>query len=443
MSHTRHADPLQDEQIAVVWVPRDQDHQKLRLSRGVLCYIADAKKICLHDGITFGGVMCWNGNLTPQAETKIKGIAPIKVVKDPNTGEFSVDLDLCSVPNATIGTNDVIFCMGGSLRKGPLPTFQQNSAPVATDDTYQVQVNTLLTGNVSTNDLDADGDTLVFTMVTPTAHGTVSLAATGSFTYVPNAGYVGPDTFVYTVSDGNGGVDTATVSINVFAVNVAPNAVNDAFSTPYQTVFNGTVATNDSDPENGPMTFAVTTQPAHGTVTMQTNGTFGYTPAAGYSGTDSFTYTVTDNGGLTDTATVTITVGPNSGTLTANNDGPFRIPGYASYASGALLHTTTFNPLGNDVDSLGRSFQITSASVASGNGTVTHTANQIVFTPTSNTMGAVTVNYTITNSAGQTASAQITGQLGQVHYNSFGNIIIFVEYADGVLTDENGNVVTF
>ena len=58
-------------------------------------------------------------------------------------------------------------------------------------------------------------------------------------------------------------------------------------------------------------------------------------------------------------------------------------------------------------------------------------------------MGAVTVNYTITNSAGQTASAQITGQLGQVHYNSFGNIIIFVEYADGVLTDENGNVVTF
>lgn len=442
MSHTRHVDPLQDEQIAVAWVPKDQDHQKLRLSRGVLCYIADARKICLHDGVTFGGIMCWNGNLTPQAETRIKGIAPIQVVRDPNTGEWVVDLNLCSVPTAPIGTNEVIFCQSGSLRKGALPVVQVNSPPIAVDDSYQVQRNTLLTGVVAANDSDADGDTLVYTMVTPPAHGTASLAATGSFTYVPASGYVGPDTFVYSVSDGNGGTDTATVSIDVFLPNQPPVAVNDTFTTPYQTSFSGTVATNDSDPEGGALTFAVTTQPASGTVVMQANGSFIYTPAAGFSGQITFTYTVTDAQGLTATAVVTGTVGPNAGTLVATNDGPVRFRGYAAGASNSLLLPTIVSPLGNDVDSLGRAFNITNAVVNTGNGTVTFTGTQVTFTPTSNAMENVDITYTITNTAGQTATAHITGLLGQAHYNSFGNIIVFFEYSDGVLTDVNGNIVT-
>lgn len=443
MTYTRNGDDLQQNQISVVWVPRDVDHQKLRLSQGVLAYVADAKKICLHDGLTFGGVLCWNGNLTPPAALSIKGIAPITAVKNTVTGEWTISADLCGVPTAPIGSGNVLFCNGAGLFKGPLPVVDVNSIPVAQDDTYSVVNNTLLSGNVALNDVDANGDPLVFTMVTGPSHGTASLAATGLFTYVPNPGYVGTDTFVYQVDDGKGGIDTAVVTINVTASNSPPVAVNDTFTTPYQTTFNGTVATNDSDPNGDTLTFAAATLPSHGTLTMAANGTFTYVPAAGYSGADSFTYTVNDGNGGTATATVAITVGPNTGTLTANNDGPYRFVGFAS-PPGQLtaMKTLTISPLGNDVDSLGRPFSITAASVLTGNGTVTFTGTQIVFTPTSNVMAPVTISYTITNSAGQTSTAQITGLLGQSRFNSFGNIIVLVEYSDGVLTDGDGNIVT-
>jgi hypothetical protein len=102
------------------------------------------------------------------------------------------------------------------------------------------------------------------------------------------------------------GQTTGTVTI---IDNQSPTAVDDSYTTGLNTPVNGNVLSNDTDPENDPLTVAVATQPANGSVTLYANGPFTYTPNTNFGGPDSFTYTVTDSHGNTSTATVTITVG--------------------------------------------------------------------------------------------------------------------------------------
>jgi Big-like domain-containing protein len=124
-------------------------------------------------------------------------------------------------------------------------------------------------------------------------------------TYSPAAGYLGPDSFTYTVEDGLGGSATATVSITVN--DQAPIANDDTITTPRNRAASKNVLANDRDPDRDAISVTSFTQGAHGTVTI-VRGVATYTPAAGFVGTDSFTYTITDGHGLTATATVNVTV---------------------------------------------------------------------------------------------------------------------------------------
>jgi len=92
--------------------------------------------------------------------------------------------------------------------------------------------------------------------------------------------------------------------------NRKPTATADAFSVVAGSQHSGNVVSNDIDPDNDPLTATLLTQPAHGTVTLQPNGAFTYTPTVGYSGPDSFGYWITDGHGETSSTTVTITVTP-------------------------------------------------------------------------------------------------------------------------------------
>ena len=160
-----------------------------------------------------------------------------------------------------------------------------------------------------TNDSDVDLDALSVLSNTDPANGTVTIAATGEFTYTPNAGFEGDDSFEYTISDGNGGEATATVSITVAAKpNTAPVAVADEFSTEFETPAVGNVLTNDSDVDLDALSVLSNTDPANGTVTIAATGEFTYTPNAGFEGSDSFEYTISDGNGGEATATVSITV---------------------------------------------------------------------------------------------------------------------------------------
>ena len=178
-----------------------------------------------------------------------------------------------------------------------------NDAPIAVNDTIAVTGNTPATGNVLTNDSDPEGNALTASLVTAPVHGTVVLNADGSFTYTPNANFSGIDSLIYQACD-NTLCDTATVIFNITSTNHAPIAINDTIAVIANTPATGNVLTNDSDPEGNALTASLITAPVHGTVVLNANGTFTYTPNTNFSGIDSLIYRVCDNASLCDTATV-------------------------------------------------------------------------------------------------------------------------------------------
>ncbi|MBL7818513.1 MAG: tandem-95 repeat protein [Saprospiraceae bacterium] len=191
-----------------------------------------------------------------------------------------------------------------------------NQPPVALDDAGLTHPGTLVTITVKGNDFDPDGGVLGSpSVVTPPTNGTIVINGDGTVTYTPTSPtFVGSDVFTYKICD-NGSpslCDTATVTIGILPANNPPIAVNDIAVTPQDKPVVGNVMTNDDDPDSDPIT-AVTTlmsNPMKGTVVLNTNGVFTYTPNTGQTGEDKFCYTITD-GALKDTACVTINIIPN------------------------------------------------------------------------------------------------------------------------------------
>ncbi|NLF32339.1 MAG: tandem-95 repeat protein, partial [Planctomycetes bacterium] len=186
-----------------------------------------------------------------------------------------------------------------------------NDDPIALDDTATTDEDeAVTTGNVLANDHDPEGQPLTIDSFTQAAHGTVVNHGDGTFTYIPDAGYYGADSFTYTVADGQGGSATATVSVTVNHVvpNAPPVASNNSYTTDRNAPFTTTnVLANDYDTDGGTLSILSFTQPSHGSVVHNGNGTFTYTLGSYFAGNDSFTYTITDGQGGTDTATITIT----------------------------------------------------------------------------------------------------------------------------------------
>jgi VCBS repeat-containing protein len=196
----------------------------------------------------------------------------------------------------------------------------QNEAPVATDDAFSTDEDVPLSGNVLVNDADADGDALTTMLDTAPANGVAEMNADGSFTYTPNADFSGEDSFTYIVDDGQGNTATGTVAISVAAVNDAPIAGNDDFATDEDVPLSGNVLVNDTDAEGDSLVAALAEGPANGVVEMNADGSFTYTPAADFNGTDSFTYTVDDGLGGSAIGTVSITINAANDAPVANND---------------------------------------------------------------------------------------------------------------------------
>ena len=202
-----------------------------------------------------------------------------------------------------------------------------NGTPNAVADPVTTSEDTAKTFDVLGNDTDADE--IEVASVTQPTNGEVTINTDGTLTYTPDANFAGTDTFTYTVSDtesqwhlhgffgffGGGHADTATVTVTVTGVNDVPVAANDPVTTLEDTPVNIAVLANDIDVDNNPLTPSVVSGPAHGSLTVNADKTYTYTPAADYSGPDSFTYKVNDGTLDSNVATVTITV-------TAVNDAP-------------------------------------------------------------------------------------------------------------------------
>ena len=197
-----------------------------------------------------------------------------------------------------------------------------NDAPVAVDDAYEVDEDADLTvlaaQGVLANDTDVDNDLLTATLVNGPAHGTLVLAEDGSFVYTPEANFNGTDSFTYKATDGTLESNLATVTITVKPVNDWPVANDDEYEVVTGTVLEvaapgvlGNDVLLDLDEQ---VSIQVLEGPQHGTLTLNNDGSFTYTPNAGYMGVDTFRYLVLSQQGKgewSDDATVTITVKPS------------------------------------------------------------------------------------------------------------------------------------
>ena len=276
-----------------------------------------------------------------------------------------------------------------------------NQVPVAVDDSFTLDEDTPHTGTLIGNDTPSGDGGNVWSKTTDPLHGTVVVNPGGTFTYTPNPDYNGPDSFTYTITDANGDKSTATVTLTVRPVNDVPVAVNDSTTTPKDKPVSGNLAGNDTPSPDGGNVWSKTTDPSHGTVVVNPDGTYTYTPNTGFTGTDTFTYTVTDKDGDKSTATVTIKVGDN-GVPVAVNDStttPKDKP-----VSGNLAGNDTPSPDGGNVWS-----KTTDPShgtvVVNPDGTYTYTPNE-GFT------GTDSFTYTITDKDGDKSTATVTVTVG-------------------------------
>jgi Bacterial Ig domain len=278
-----------------------------------------------------------------------------------------------------------------------------NDFPTANDDFVTVDEDdppTLI--SVRSNDTDPDGDTLSVTGVTQGGKGAVTFTSTG-VTYVPTHNANGSDTFTYSIADGHGGTDVGTVHVTINPVNDAPIAVADTITILEDTQTDIDVRANDTDVDGDTLTITDPGTPLHGTVSVA-GGKIRYTPTLDFDGTDTFTYTIGDGHGGSDTALVTVTI-------SAVDDAPVAVDD--SYVVTEDLTTAApLNVLVNDSDVDGPPVHIITNTVAM-KGTVAIVSGGLSMTykPFHNAFGIDTFTYTITDGT-LTSTATVTVDIG-------------------------------
>ena len=317
-----------------------------------------------------------------------------------NTDGTLVNITLrmnATVTNETVTLTSFRFNGGVPAITPATPSFSitTSTAPQASADSYTVAEGGTLTVNAASGVLanDTDTDPLTATLGTSTSNGTLTFNADGSFSYTHDGGESSSDAFTYTASDGTETSSVATVTITVTQVNDTPSADNKTASTNQDTAV--PINLSGSDPEGSSLTFTVASGPSNGTVAIS-GATATYTPANGFSGTDSFTYTASDGSATSSAATVTITVVPDNAAPVAQN------------TSAVTLEDTSIDItlLAADADSDPLTFAVTQPT----NGTVTLIGTTASYTPDANFNGSDSFTFTANDGTvnSNTATVSIT-----------------------------------
>jgi hypothetical protein len=275
-------------------------------------------------------------------------------------GDLNILLSHWNATNATWATGDLTgdgYVDGGDLNV-LLSHWNVRVAilPIANNDSYSLFSNHTLTVAAASGLLlnDTGIGTLTAVKVTDPSHGNLSLSADGGFVYTPTTGYVGGDSFTYVAHNTNGDSNVATVSLTVNTT-PPPTVADDTYSTLLtvggtMTVPAAGVLANDIDAAGLSMTASKVSDPLHGSLTLNADGSFVYTPASGFTGSDSFTYKAYNGVAYSNTATVNITatqpatrvlVDVNNtflcSTTLPNSDGKY----WNNFSSGTITSCTT------------------------------------------------------------------------------------------------------
>ena len=316
----------------------------------------------------------------------------------------------------------------------------ENDTPDAVDDNVSVDEDTPLTVDVLANDSDPDGDVLTVSSVSDPAGGTTTVNPDGTVTYTPDQDFSGTDTFTYTVTDPSGATDTATVTVTVNPVNDPPVAADDAGNVNSDATTIIDVLANDTDVDGDTLTVTSVQDPAGGTVTINPGGTITYNPngafdnlGTGQTAVETFTYTVADASGATDTATVSVTI-------TGVNTPPVAVDDNVTTTNDA---SAIFNLTANDSDADLDDVEILSVNstgvqglvfVGTDDDTIFYDPNGAFDGLTGTETATETLTYTVTDGNGGTDTATVTITI--TNGNSDPTVV------DDTATVDQGDVVT-
>ncbi len=290
----------------------------------------------------------------------------------------------------------------GNAAEGTLivEVLSPNLPPIARDDVAKAASGTPSIFTVLSNDLDPEGGVLQLTGVTPVnpAAGTAVANPDGTITFTPAAGFTGVADLVYTITDPAGATAQATLSVTVSATltNTAPVTKNDTATTQPGQPVTVLPLTNDTDPEGDVLTVTgVTVDPAQGTVTVDPAGKLIFTPAPGFTGIVTITYTVIDPSGAEGTGTITVLV----------NNLPVAGPDLVDTKAGQPV---TVNVMPNDSDPDGHVISVIGFTTDPSVGTlVFNGTSSFTFTPAASFSGRAVLTYTLQDELGGQAEGQI------------------------------------
>ncbi|MFN7945645.1 MAG: Ig-like domain-containing protein [Blastocatellia bacterium] len=290
------------------------------------------------------------------------------------------------------GTDSFSFKISDGKLESPVYTVSITINPVNDAPTaggQNITINEDQAKPITLTGSDADGDTITFVIVSGPAKGTLSGTAP-NLTYTPNANYNGTDSFTFKANDGKVDSAIATVGLTINPVNDPPVANGQSVTASEDTARTVTLTATDVDGDT--LTWAVVTQPQHGTLSG-TAPNLTYTPATNYNGADSFTFKVNDGKTDSSVATVSITVSPV-------NDAP------VANGQSLTISEDQAKPIsltGSDVDGDTLSFTVVNAPA---HGTLTGTAPNLTYTPATNYNG--TDSFTFKANDGKVDSAVAT-----------------------------------
>lgn len=339
------------------------------------------------------------------------------------------------------GTETTVFTI--SVSDGIAPAVSNNSTtvvstsindvPVAINDTLATTEDAAVIYSAAQllgNDKDADGNLLTIASVTSGSGGAVALNTDGSVIFIPHTNFNGVASFAYTVTDGMSTSNSATVTVNVAAVNDIPVAVDDMLATAEDTAVTFSAASllaNDSDVES-PLTIAAVTNgrvvmewnynwdawqaitySTGGTAVLNADGTVTFTPDNNFNGVASFTYTVSDGLSISNSATVTVNVA-------AVNDAPVVNNHIFTTIEDTGITYSVSDLLSNDIDAEGDALNIVAVANGAG-GKVALSADQttLMFTPDVNFNGSANFTYTISDGKSISNSGTVMVEVAAVN----------------------------
>ena len=287
-----------------------------------------------------------------------------------------------------------------------------NQLPQAMPDSFNAQQDTVLSVNAPgllANDADPDGHALTAHLAQVPQHGSALVQPDGSFTYTPTTDFVGVDHFTYYASDGIDNSLPTTVTITVEAApadNTQPVAQPNQYATVQDqplTIAVPGVLDGDTDADDDPLVAVLNTLPSRGTLQLNGDGSFIYTPAAGFVGEDSFTYRASDGTLTSEPATVTLVI-----TALATNAAPTAVGNAYSTQRDMLLTVNAPGVLENDSDANGD--PLTAELVdAPASGILTLNADgSFSYTPNPGFVGKASFTYRVSDGALASAPAIVT-----------------------------------